>query len=324
MSGRSPRSSSASESPLYISGGKCEFLKAWTMCGYSRRIWSISRYFRLWMSCRWLCSMKFRSPSEAMYHVVGALMWPSASAYSCDLPHDVGRQDQARALAPQLAAAGGRADDPLHEVVEVVDVKEVLGGVDETQILGQEAARQGDPEPGLHRPGQLVILDAHLLVAIQGFGDVAQRRGLILDGFHQEGGLVVLDPLLDAGDDLGLTEVVGRDSERLVGDPPVRVVARAFLGPVVVLPRVDAVRGPQRLEQFLRFGDAVPAQVVDHAPGDAAHQMRVGLPQEVDDRPPLALLFRLEGVDRRLPIAAGRRAAAAASGSGRHAGQSCR
>ncbi len=47
ISGLPSRSSSASESPFMISGAKREFLKTWMMCGYSRRIWSISRYLRL-------------------------------------------------------------------------------------------------------------------------------------------------------------------------------------------------------------------------------------------------------------------------------------
>jgi hypothetical protein len=43
MRGRSSKSSSATARPFEISGGKREFLKTCTMCGYSCRTCSISR-----------------------------------------------------------------------------------------------------------------------------------------------------------------------------------------------------------------------------------------------------------------------------------------
>ncbi len=54
MSGRSAKSSRATDSPLTISGGKCEFLNTWTMDGYSCRIWPGSMYFQLYTSSRLL------------------------------------------------------------------------------------------------------------------------------------------------------------------------------------------------------------------------------------------------------------------------------
>jgi len=45
MRGTSPKSSRATDRPLTISGGKAEFLKTWTMWGYSWRMTSMSLYF---------------------------------------------------------------------------------------------------------------------------------------------------------------------------------------------------------------------------------------------------------------------------------------
>ena len=84
MSGLSPMSSRATARPFMTSLGSSEFLNAWTMCGYSFRTCSTSRYFRLWMSCRWLRSRKARRPSDVMYHVFGILNDPIASAYSSE------------------------------------------------------------------------------------------------------------------------------------------------------------------------------------------------------------------------------------------------
>ena len=61
--------------------------------------------------------------------------------------------------------------------------------------------------------------------------------------------------------------------------------------------------GREAVEQLLRLVDPVPAQVVQHPARDPHQQVLVGLPQELDDHPPLALLGRREVLHRRLPVA---------------------
>jgi len=187
--------------------------------------------------------------------------------------------------------AGGGADDVVHQLVEVGDPDVALGGVDELEILGEEPPGEVHPQAHLHGRRQLDVLHRELVVAVERLADVRQRGALVLDGLDEEPGLVVLDPLLDARDDLALAEALRRDLERIVGELEEVLHALAPEGRVVLgAGVVPGEVGGEAAEQLDRLLDAVPAEVVQHAPRDAHQQLLVGLAQELDDDEPLALV----------------------------------
>ncbi len=205
--------------------------------------------------------------------------------------HDVVGEQQAGALAAQLAARARRRDDVLHDVAEVVDVQVVLRGVDVLEVVGEEAAHQRHAQADLHRSRELLVAEAHLLEALEGVGDLGERRALVLDRLDEEPALVVLHPLLDDVDDLVVGEVVGGDAEGRVRHPHQRRRGSArssgrFSSRDLPFPLV----GAEVLEQVLGLVDAAPDQVVDHPPRDARQQVRVGAAQELDDDAPVAAL----------------------------------
>ncbi len=217
---------------------------------------------------------------------------------------DLRGEEHPRALAPQLPVAGGRADDVVHQLVEVADLDVVLRRVDELEVFSEEPPRQRHAQADLHRSRQLLVLDRQLVVALERLPDVGERGALVLDGFHEEARLVVLDPLLDARHDLALAQVHGGDAERVLGQRQQFRDALAAQRDVVLEP-LGLLRevGREPEQQLLRLVDAVPAEVVQHPARDPHQQVLVGLAQELDDDPPLASLRRREVLHRRLPVA---------------------
>ena len=217
---------------------------------------------------------------------------------------DLRGQQHPGALAAQLPVARGRADDVVHQLVEVADLDVVLRGVDELEVLGEEPPRQRHPQADLHRPRQFLVLHRELVIALERLPDVGERGALVLDGLHEEARLVVLDPGLDAADDLALAQVRGGDAERVLGQRQQLLHALAPQRDVVLEPLgLRREIGGEPLQQLLRLVDAVPAQVVQHPARDPHQQVLIGLPQELDDDPPLAPLRRREVLHRRLPVA---------------------
>ncbi len=217
-------------------------------------------------------------------------------------PHDVVREQEAGALAPQLAARAGRRDHALHDVAEVVHVQIVLRRVDVLEVVGQEAAHERHAQPDQHGTGQLLVRDSHALKPLEGVGDLGERRALVLDGLHEEPAPVVLHPLLDDVHDLVVSQVAGRDAKGRVRHAHQRVAPGPLEGAVFVrhLP-VPLVRA-EVFEQVLRLVDAGPHEVVDHPARDARQQVRVGAAQEIDDHAPVAAVVGRRLLDGVLPV----------------------
>ena len=88
------------------------------------------------------------------------------------LLEDAAGQEEAGALAAQLAVAAGGENDPLHEVEEVLDVDELLGDVDELELFGEEAPDQGDADAVGQGPGELDALGRQELEATHAVEDL--------------------------------------------------------------------------------------------------------------------------------------------------------
>ena len=88
--------------------------------------------------------------SVVMYQVLGNLQVAQDLRILPRLGQDLLGQEQPGALAAQAAVAVGRVDDPLHQVVKMADLDMVLGDIDEFEIIGKEAADQGDAQPLFH------------------------------------------------------------------------------------------------------------------------------------------------------------------------------
>ena len=226
--------------------------------------------------------------------------------------HDVIGEQEARALAAQLAARARRRDDVLHDAAEVVDVEVVLGGVDVLEVVGEEPAHQRHAQADLHRSRELPVAEAHPLEALEGVGDLGERGALVFDRLDQVPALVVLHPLLDDVDDLVVGEVVGGDAEGRVRHAHQRVGAGPLDGAVVVAHFPFPLVRAEVLQQALGLVDAAPDEVVDHPPGHAREQVRIGAAQELDDDAPVAALVAGRLLDGVLPVP--RHAAQAAPG----------
>ena len=211
-------------------------------------------------------------------------------------------EEQAGALAAQLAVAARRHDDLADQAVEVVDVHRVLAGVDEVELVGEEAPGERGAQPLADRAREVRLVHVGVAVPLQRLGDLRERRVLVLQRGDEEARLLLLDPAREAGEDLRLAEVLAGDAERrLVEVEPAHLLARqrpVDVGRVVSLARHAAGGELQQLARLLHAG---PAEVVDHLPRDPGEEPRVGAAEELEHDPPLALLGGRAAGERRLP-----------------------
>ena len=189
--------------------------------------------------------MKAIRPSDVTYQVLGFLTAPMILLRRAGLLEDPAGQEQAGALAAELAVAAGREDDPLHEVEEVLEVDVLLGDVDELELLGEEAPDEGDADAVGRRPGQLDALrgqDLDPAHAVEDLGQVGVDVLQVLDGRARA---VLVDPSLDAVEDVVVGQVGRGDLEGLLGQLEEPVHRFPALGQVGVAEEpVARIRSP--------------------------------------------------------------------------------
>jgi hypothetical protein len=131
MSGPSPSSSSAIDSPRTISGGKSEFLKSWTMCGYSRRMVELEVLAVLHLtSSRSLWVDEVQQASDGTYQVFGL---------------DELGQRRVAALDGLLQESGLLLADPALDQALDLGVAEMPGGDAEGGLGGLGVRRRPSP-----------------------------------------------------------------------------------------------------------------------------------------------------------------------------------
>ena len=220
------------------------------------------------------------------------------------LGHDLRPHEQPGALAAQLAATTRRRDDSLHELLEVAHLHVGLRRVQEVEPLEKETTQQRNAQLGLDGLGELRLVDRGLTVAVQRGGDGLQRTVGAFQDRREVSGLVLVDPLLDPPDDVLLAEVATGDGE---GPLDQRLRLHQLLthrGPVLVAEVLVPAGGRRRKrsEKLLGFLHSVPAQIVDHLPGDPQEQGAIRLPQEIQDHRPGATLRGRELLDPGVPF----------------------
>ena len=122
--------------------------------GTCRRICSISRYLWLWTSSSWLCSMKLRMPSEVIPTCENA---DRPTRYAPVRSDDRVGEQQAGALASELAVAAGRGDRAMQHAEVIADADERLRLVDELRVVGQQPAGERHAQAGLDGVRQFEI-----------------------------------------------------------------------------------------------------------------------------------------------------------------------
>jgi len=198
------------------------------------------------------------------------------------------RQKQPRALAAQIAAAAGRENDPLHQVVEIQDLDVLLRRSDVGQVAREEPADQRHLEPLVGGGRQTDVFFRQVLVEHDRINDFLERRADIVNGLDEEARALVLDPFLDGREDVvGIEVFAGQLEDGVAG-------AQHLFHRLRRDGRIGVFAEPLRAEQVAaadqvpRLRDAGPEQMVEHLPGDVIEHRRIGAADQVDDDPPLA------------------------------------
>ncbi|MCZ7652348.1 MAG: hypothetical protein M5U13_14745 [Thermoanaerobaculia bacterium] len=219
---------------------------------------------------------------------------------------DLGGEEEPGRLAADPAVAARRIDQPPAEAGEVVDAQVLLGGVDEVELVGEEAPHQRRPQSHLGGLGEVPLLDTPLAEALEVVDQVGERRVGALDRVLEHRRLLLADPALEAGEDLPLPQMPRGEAEGALGGGGVDHERAARLRPVLLLPFAGGDARRVAAQHLARLLDAAPAEVVDHLARQAAEQDTVGLAQELDHRPPLRDGGRGD-TGRRIPVLLTRR-----------------
>src|ERR1017187_4532212 len=107
-------------------------------------------------------------------------------------------QEQSCGLASQLSMTARRENDSSLQIKKIFDLDEVLGDVDELEVLGEKPADQRDAQAFLGRKRKPALFDGGVLITFDCLDDFSQRSRLVLQRPHQEAAFLFFDPGGDA------------------------------------------------------------------------------------------------------------------------------